>query len=470
MEFSERRDHWAALAIAAVQPFLLTWLLMALASFGIYAATASAPALSDCTWSDALHVASSFWLLAFGATVCAGDLRIGLVPLAIPLFALWLVYRAARRAGVVEWGDVAVVAATGALSACVVAFLALPDTFWLSAVLGAGIVGAVAALLAWRSWLIPSLAWWDRVERGWRYAWPLLALLAFAGLLLVFAALSAGRGRVDALYDAYATSRSGTFGLTLVQLLFLPDLAVWALSIAAGAPVRVGAGTSFSAFGTTAGTLPGLPFFGALPEPGARLPALVAIPVLAGLAAGFIAMRRAAHGNEAAEPSRHCGPGTLACDFGVAFGLVFAALALAGALSSGPLGSGPMTDVGPNAPLMALLLSLETGLGLAIVPGVRWAKEKRGKVDWSFHAARQRRSVSGGPERGPVAESRVTGLRHPGAVPPDSARKPVREPSRAATALAAPVPVSVSGTPAAAPEAHAGELPRAWLSRIRDNS
>lgn len=387
MDFTEKRDHWVALALSTAQPFVMIWLVIVLLAVATYALTASSPILGDATWTDAFHVGSSIWLLPLGATVSVGAVRVGLKPLAITIALFWFVFRAARRAGVVSWEDVAIVAATGALTALAGGLFAFSGTFLLSAVLGAAILGALAALLAWRSWLIPSASWWTVIESGWRYGRHILLVLAGFGFLLVVAVLIFGHSQVDALYDAYVTGRAGFLGLTFVQLLYLPNFVIWAASIASGAPIHVGEGASFSAFGSTAAPLPGIPFFGALPQPTTHLQILLVLPVIAGFLGGFLADRRARKhgdaiegdsGDEAvvveslqADPEP---PRTLreaAREAGVALAIIFVVLACAGVLASGPLGSGRMLDVGVNAPLFALLATCEIAVGLAIAVAVR---------------------------------------------------------------------------------------------------
>ena len=386
MNFTEKRDHWVALALSVAQPFVVTWIATVLIAVIGYAATASAPMLGDAAWSDAFHLGSSAWLLGLGSTVSVGAVRIAFKPLLLTIALLWLVFRTSRRAGIVSWADVCVVAATGALAAAAAGIFALDRTFVLGGVLGAALVGAGAAMLAWRSWLIPSARWWDAIERGWRYAWPLLLVLGSAGLLLMAAGFVAGHSRVDALYEAYVTGRSGFVAMTVLQGLYLPNFIVWALCIASGAPLHVGEGSVFSAFGTTAGPLPGIPFLGALPEPGWNLWWLAGVPVAAGVVAGLLFGQT--HKDQTAEGQpRTANPQDVAAqdllpadsrqlwrDLAAGIGLVFLVLTVCGALASGSLGSGRMMDVGPNAPLFALLVCLEAGVPMALVLAVRWKR------------------------------------------------------------------------------------------------
>jgi Family of unknown function (DUF6350) len=105
----------------------------------------------------------------------------------------------------------------------------------------------------------------------------------------------------------------------------------------------------------SAGPMPAIPWFAAVPDPGtqpAALSALAAIPLLCGVAAGVMAVRRfPVYGYDRAALR-----GALA---GVAGGLLVAGLV---AMSGGGIGPGRMADVGPD--LVGCLVVAVTALGI----------------------------------------------------------------------------------------------------------
>lgn len=109
-----------------------------------------------------------------------------------------------------------------------------------------------------------------------RYLTPIgatVALQLLAGLVAVGVALVLGAGRVADLYGALGGGVFGAVMVTLLQLLLLPNLAIWAASALAGPGFAVGVGTEVSPLTSTLGPLPAVPALGAAdpgPMPGFR--------------------------------------------------------------------------------------------------------------------------------------------------------------------------------------------------------
>lgn len=375
----ENRERWAGLAIAALLPLVLTWFACILTTSIIYALTASAPVLGDIGWSDSLHFGTSFWLVSVGATLRIEAARLSLIPLTLTVVTWWLSLRSAKRALVASWEDIVVYTAVAAIFTALLGFIDLEGTFLISAVVGAAILGFTSSFVAWCSSTPVPLSWWHHVERGWKIARPLL-LGAFAcGAIAFFVALIASHKRIGALYSAYVAHWAGNIGITFVQLLYLPLFVIWALSFISGSPIHIGSGTSFSPFSTSSAPLPGIPVFGAMPSASIPLYFLPLILVSVGAFAGWRVLHPRGSNDSAPDVSGDddsvalSGTGSYstfrecAIDAGLGLGIVFFVLACAGALASGALGTGRMYELGVNAPLFALLATLEIALGLFAV-------------------------------------------------------------------------------------------------------
>lgn len=117
-------------------------------------------------------------------------------------------------------------------------------------------------------------------------------VLAFAGLLvggtlLVVVAVIAKWSRVGELI-ATGNSFDGYLGLTLLSILYLPNVVAGALGIAVGASAQVGTAT-MDAISVHPGAVPPVPILGALPESslGAFGAFVYVVPVAVGVAVGW---------------------------------------------------------------------------------------------------------------------------------------------------------------------------------------
>ncbi|QGN56562.1 hypothetical protein GKE56_00065 [Nostocoides sp. HKS02] len=275
----------AASACACVLPALLVWV---------------AASQSTVDWTTALGVGASLWLLGTGAHLTIGAAHVTMVPLAFLAAAVvgatWAAVRAARAAAQdrtpVHLADLvhrplALVLAswTGGYAACaaiwsVVALAAGPSPAVPSLVVPVLVVPAVSAgaALGWLAGGRPELLG-SRVRRpGWlpdaarRALRPGLegatALLA-AGVVACVVMVVFRFDRVSHLQSELAPGIIGGAVLTLAQVLALPNLALWAVSFAAGTGFSAVQGASASWTGSRTSLLPMVPVFGALPDPGA---------------------------------------------------------------------------------------------------------------------------------------------------------------------------------------------------------
>ncbi|MFT0846586.1 DUF6350 family protein [Actinomycetaceae bacterium L2_0104] len=351
---NEYRRHLISTVLAVVQPLALSWVTVVILSVFGYVLSASSPMMEGVQWQDAAQLGTSLWLLALGAPLVVGQATIGLMPLVLTACIVGLCYRFLRRVPVFDWVDVGAAALAGALVSGILSLVSLPGTFRLMAILGGGVVVAVGSLLAWWRREPPEASWWHHVQTGWRLLWPLLAGLAVVASVCVVVALATGWSNVSEINGYYVLGTAGTISFALIQLLFLPNLLIWALAFVSGTGFAVGSGTEFSSLGVASAPLPAIPVLGGLPEPGTYLPWLIAVPIVIGLSVGIWRAKRLDTLGQLA-------------GYGASVSAAFLVIvALAGALSSGGIGPGRMESVGVQPPLFAAILTLQTCGGLLL--------------------------------------------------------------------------------------------------------
>jgi uncharacterized protein DUF6350 len=338
------------------------------------------------TGTDAIRAAADAWLLAHGGglTVPAGHLR-G-IPLGLTVLAAVVLHRAgASLARAVEVPDlpaagraVAALAVPYALLAAAVAEVAGTGTAASSAPL-AGIGALLLAAVAGGRGVLraaglgPALvrrvpSWLPAVARA---VLAGVAALVAAGLALLLVVLVGRAGRFAELVGALQPGFVGGVILLLGCVLLLPNGALWTVAYAAGPGFTVGAGTGVSPFGVTLGPVPSFPLLAALPGDGVPAPAVRAVlllPVLAGVLAGWVVGRRlpAAPGPgrlPALPTGRVARPATYGLLAGGLVALVTAVLAV---LAGGALGPGYLAAVGPSGWQVAAALAVEVAVPAAV--------------------------------------------------------------------------------------------------------
>jgi hypothetical protein len=209
----------------------------------------------------------------------------------------------------------------------------------LSALVGALRTTGVSALLARRS--PPPLR--DGVRTG------LVAGLLLLGAGAGAAGLSVATGGGDAadMIGAYRTGVAGQAGITLVSLAYAPNATVWSAAYLLGPGFAVGTDTAVRTSEVSVGALPAVPLLAGLPRgPVDGLGAgLLAVPVLAGMAAGWLLARRLLR--LAAEDRVVLGWGPLLVPAALAGPVAGLLLGGAAAASGGPLGGGRLAEIGP---------------------------------------------------------------------------------------------------------------------------
>jgi hypothetical protein len=347
------------------------------------------------TLPGVIRTAVTFWLISHHASFSTGQGSVGLLPLGLIVLPGALLFRSggwiARtgrlrgryRIGVahaalalaVPYSLIALTLAlvAGTAGARPSAWQALVLSFLLAVI--AGGLGAARSLVAsttdgspWRTMLalLPPRA--RSLMAGTLAA---LAVLMTSGLILFAISLAFHLSQARAIYDVLSPGVIGGVLLFLVELVYLPNLVVWAVSFAVGPGFAVGAGTSVSASGVYLGMVPAFPPLAALPSSG-HAPAgsvyTLAAPFLAGLVAGVVMARvavgagpRVLRGRPVTGSVEAAPLWGLLC--GVATAVVMAALAV---LSGGPLGGGRLTVMGPSAWQVGLLTAVEVGVATAL--------------------------------------------------------------------------------------------------------
>jgi hypothetical protein len=246
------------------------------------------------------------------------------------------------------------------------------------------VIGARREAGSWSRLIgVDAVAWLSRTSQHSRWAGSYLGSAAKAGFVAAMACLAMASGllAVDliihwnliiAVYEALDAGPVGGAALTLAQLGYLPNLAVFALAWTSGAGVALGVGSQAGALGTAVGPLPSIPVFAALPS-GALDYGFVAlvVPVLAGLLAGWWFLREGEnHFDEwlsikvkARWFTAAVSTLVLGAMIGAVAGLLAAGLSW---LARGSAGIGRLTDIGPDPLRTALFVAVETGIGVVI--------------------------------------------------------------------------------------------------------
>jgi len=308
-------DWWQAPAAGALAA-AGSWLVLALPALVVWVATAH----TTVGWGDALGIASAGWFLGHGASVAVGELSMSLAPLGLWLLALLLTVRGARRlldrtersAPGTTWpralvrqvvpGFVLGYAAAGLLAwlltlagparpgfAAVLVVLGIPVLALAWALLRRYVAGEECGVVG--EWLDRLPRWLPRAVRPGVHG---AAILLGLGAVLVVIMVAARWSTVSGLHAAVNAGLVGGVVLTAAQLLFLPNLAVFALAWLAGPGFQIADGSTITLAGAHPGLMPMIPVLGALPSDGAWsgwLILLLSVPVLAGGVIGWLACR-----------------------------------------------------------------------------------------------------------------------------------------------------------------------------------
>jgi hypothetical protein len=329
----------------------------------------------------AARLGTGAWLLGHGVPVAIGTDRITLVPLAITMWIGWRLVRAGVHASraigahrvTSAWPAVRAglaVAACYAVFGAVVALLAHPAGTAVSVFRAAMMFGLLAAAAAIGGALRHARAGRRLLGRipspigaAVRTGFTAAAFLLAAGGATAGLALALAGGEATEMLAAYETGVAGQIGITALCLAYLPNLATWGAAYLVGPGFALGTGTVVSPGDVLLGPVPALPVFAALPtSPLTGVgPALLGVPLLAGVAAGLLLGRI---------PTRGASTGAAGGGWGALVGSAMLAGPVAGALihlatvaARGGLGSGRLTHLGTDDPRVALLAAVVIAVG-----------------------------------------------------------------------------------------------------------
>ena len=381
-------DRWSAdgtatlnrapLAVAAT--VAAVW--AALVSYGsVLALTAIATAGSGTGSGGVARLAVAAWLLGQGVPLSTSGDRITLVPLAITALAAWRLTRAgvhvsraigghhSRTVGPAFAAGVAAGTSYGLIGA-IAALTARTETSPfepLRAFVTLGLFGALFAML--------GAVRQARAGRGLGRRIPLVVrdavrsgfvaavLIVAAGAGIAGVALAVHGGAAAEMLGSYRAGFLGQAGVTLLCLAYLPNLAVWAAAYLLGPGFSIGADTLISPGEVRVGPVPAVPVLAGLPT-GALTgigPALLAIPLAAGICAGLLLMRR-----RRVEWGSLLGAAALA---GPIAGLLLQGVGYAAA---GALGSARLASVGAMTWWVGLLETIMVSVGCLVAAiGIR---------------------------------------------------------------------------------------------------
>ncbi|MCQ9164883.1 MULTISPECIES: DUF6350 family protein [unclassified Arthrobacter] len=356
------------------------------------------------------RLAGKFWLVMHGvplslsvtngpSSASVENGTFDLLPLGLVLVPFFLSWRAGRRLARASYTDQLWQPLLGALTVYAAAGLATAfvcntpdaDASLLASMLvplipaGLGLViGARREAGSWGRLIGVNAADWiakTSQDQRWAgsYAWAaarsgfvaLAAALAAASLLLAIN-LMARWTDMATVYQGMRAGGTGGAALTLGQLSFMPNLAVWSLAWSTGAGFNLGAGSTVSPLGTSVAPVPPLPVLAALPTGALTWGfAALAVPVAAGMLAGWWFVRTGEnHFDEWLSMKVRQRwlslPGSTLV-LGVAVGLVAAVLGcIVFWLSGGSVGLGRLTEVGPSPLAAAAWLGAEVGAGVVL--------------------------------------------------------------------------------------------------------
>jgi hypothetical protein len=376
--------------LVGVQAALLSWILVVAPTVAAFTATSGLAYNAGVSWADAGRFGSDLWVLGhFGRTALgegAGRAVITLTPLGIALVSVLACAALTHSTSVRGWSLVGggVLGFLAVAAVIVYVFAREASGSGWTALVGGG--AAALAGLAWGNRPHSGRLVGERLRRAGgrvpedvpvalRAGTALAAAVLAEAAVLATIAMACGAARFRGLFAALGADAVGGAALALLCLALVPNGLAWGVAYLSGAGFAAGEGTAFTPFETLGGAAPALPVFGFLPTtaPAGAVAAVVAAPVLAACAAGWLVQRRLSGAGSAAAWWR---PGFAAVGAGL---LAAVGLTLIAALGSGTAGPGRMAQVGAGWWPMVGWLALELGGG-AGVGGWLLARPWRGRA------------------------------------------------------------------------------------------
>lgn len=399
---------WLGGVAAGVQAALFSYALV-LIPMWVFAAASTDAAVS---WSTSTGMAVRVWLLGFGVPWAVDGVPISLWPLGIPALTMLMLMQLARRFASATWtaGCAAVLAFSATVaSMCAMAWAGVPDHG--DRVVRAAVIAAALAIpsVAWG--LIRQrgavLAWLDSIPKAVRAGVRLAA--AMTGTFIVTAAVVAA-GAVVAHRHVLAQTATALepdtvsgVALAFLETLYAPTLVVWVMAWITGGGYMLG-GVHYVPSGTGDPGGP-VPILAALPHGGGLFGWMPWLVVLVGFLMAFVLRRRIGTGLQA-----------LAA-IGVGVAISTSVIGAAAYATTGSMGPGTFSDVGPAVGPTVLLVMAEFGGG-ALAAAASW--HTLGAL-YGTTTIRVRNSGAKPASAASPTESRSrSGQTHPADSPPDT--------------------------------------------------
>lgn len=350
--------------------------------------------------SGAAHAGLAGWLLGHGVPIGTSIGSLGLAPLLLTLLIGWRLNRAglhvtraigARRSGSV--GGALLVAFAIALAYSLLGSIAGLVVDGRGTEVSAGHAAMNFFLLGLAGALIGALRGTDAlstlarrmpgsVRHGIRTGLVAALLILAAGAAFGGLSVAIGGGQAADMISAYRTGVAGQAGITLVSLAYGANGVVWSAAYLLGPGFALGTGSVVRLTEVTIGPLPTLPLLAGLPNGpmGAAGAALLAVPVLAGLAAGWLCTLRAGRDRAAETPPAKPRAGEKPKPADPPWPMLLGGAVLAGPVagvvlgllaevSGGSLGDGRMAMIGPDpwqvGLVAAVVVAVSASLGAA---------------------------------------------------------------------------------------------------------
>ncbi|WP_297738909.1 DUF6350 family protein [uncultured Tessaracoccus sp.] len=376
---------WPVLAaVGAAGVALMGWVILAGAS------TIAWLGDGDAGFVEMLRLATSVFALAHGVPTDIAGQHVSLVPLGLTgvlmFLSLPVVSASARRAAVVEgkegadgavhvdvetmlWKVAGLHAVIYAVTVAILDGALLGGSVGARSLLGGLVIGLIAGLWGAANGLNhdPTMHWPEWLQAVPRAMGATLIVVMTGGLVAVGIAVFAGRARIVDVASGLGIDASGVIALSVLHLLYLPNLMLWACSWILGAGITFGDGSLVSLHITDVGLLPALPVLGAVPQPG-LMPKAMLWWLVVGVVAGALAGLVVAWARPRARFDETAVAGGLA---GIVAGLLLTLLA---SLASGGIGVDRLAHIGARvdqliifAPVLLGLSGLAAGLILGLI-------------------------------------------------------------------------------------------------------
>lgn len=397
---------WLQGALETGQAAIISALVVIVPIFAVWVTAG----FQDGAFDVLARLAGQAWLLVHGvplelaavgpgAAANAGSGFLTLIPLGLTLIPFLLAWRAGRRLARASYtdqlwqallGSWLVYSAFGAATGFICRSPEVGVNPWQAMFIplvpyAAGmVVGARREAGSWSRLIgVDAVDWISRTSQHSRWAGSYLASAGKAGFVAVLAALALASlllavdlfihwNLVVAVYEALDPGVVGVAALSIAQLGFLPNLAVFALAWTSGAGFALGVGSQVGPLGTAVGPVPSIPVLAAIPS-GPLDYGMVAliVPVLAGVLAGWWFLREGEnHFDEWLSIKVHVRWFTAAVStlvLGMLCGLVAGVLTAGLAwLARGSAGIGRLTDIGPDPLWTGIWLAAEVAAGVVI--------------------------------------------------------------------------------------------------------